>query len=385
MNTNAANDTSTLAGSNAAFATDLYGMLKKTDDNLFFSPYSISTCLAMTYAGAHGDTATQMAHALHFEMSQTQLAASFGELQKQLNAENGRNGNALDIANGLWGQKDHPFLPAFLDVASQSYGANLKQTDFRTEAETARMEINEWISGKTNGKISDLIPKGVLNPAATLVLANAIYFKGTWAGKFEKSRTEKALFSITPTQKLDVPMMTVSADFKYAEVDGMQLLELPYAGDELAMAIFLPRETNGLKGVEDLLEAHSLDRWLAQARSQKVEVFLPKFKLASAFSLATPLAEMGMTDAFSPRADFSGMDGERDLFLSAVIHKAFVEVDEEGTEAAAATGVRMKKLAVMKSPSVPIFRADHPFIFLIRDTRSGSILFLGRLADPTKS
>ena len=384
MNTNAA-DASPLVGSNAAFATDLYTVLKKADGNLFFSPYSISTCLAMTYAGARGDTATQMAHALHFDLNQTQLVASFGELQKQLNDENGKNGNALDLANGLWGQKEHPFLPAFLNVAGQSYGAYLKQTDFRTQAESVRMEINEWISGKTNGKIRDLLPKGVLDPTTKLVLANAIYFKGTWARKFEKSRTEKMLFSITPTQKLETPMMTASADFNYAEADGMQLLELPYAGDDLAMVILLPRETNGLKGVEDLLEAHSLDRWLAQAHKQKVEVSFPKFKLEAEFNLATPLAAMGMTDAFSRRADFSGMDGERDLFISAVVHKAFVEVDEEGTVAAAATGVVMTRMSAMRPLPPPVFRADHPFIFLIRDTHSGSILFLGRLVDPTKS
>ena len=178
--------------------------------------------------------------------------------------------------------------------------------------------------------------------------------------------------------------MNLTDDFKYADVDGLQLLELPYVGDDLSMVVLLPREPDGLKGVEDLLNPQTLDRWLAQAREQKVAVSLPKFKMSAQFSLAKPLAEMGMTDAFSPNANFSGMDGERDLFISAVVHKAFVDVNEEGTEAAAATGVVMRMNAVMMPRPTPIFRADHPFIFLIRDTRSGSILFLGRLVDPTR-
>jgi serpin B len=382
--TTAANDIESLAGGNTAFALNLYARLKTADGNLFFSPYSISTCLAMTYNGARGDTAAQMAQTLHFDTNQINLAASFGELQKQLNKEQKKKGIELDIANGLWGQKDHLFLPAFLDIAKQSYGANLKQVDFHTHAETARTEINDWVDHQTQGKITDLIQPGVLGPATRLVLVNAIYFKGCWARKFDKPLTTPAPFTVTPNQKPEVPLMNLTADFKYAEVDGLQLLELPYAGDDLSLVLMLPREPDGLKGMEDLLNQQTLDRWLAQARQQKVAVFLPKFKLAAQFSLAKPLAEMGMPDAFSPNANFSGMDGERDLFISAVVHKAFVDVNEEGTEAAAATGVVMRMNAVMMPRPTPIFRADHPFIFLIRDNHSGSILFLGRLVDPTQ-
>ena len=349
--TTAANGIESLAGGNTAFALDLYARLKTADGNLFFSPYSISTCLAMTYAGARGDTAAQMAQTLHFDTNQNQLAAAFGELQRQLNKEQEKKGIELDIANGIWAQKDHPFLPTFLDVARQSYGANLKQIDFRTRSETARMEINDWVGHKTKGKITDLIQPGVLTPATQLVLVNAIYFKGQWAREFAKHNTTNAPFSVTPTRKLQVPLMNLTADFKYAEVDGLQLLELPYAGDDLSMVVFLPRDVDGLKSVEDLLNKQTLDRWLAQAREQKVAVFLPKFKLTAQFSLAKPLGEMGMTDAFSPRADFSGMDGERDLYISAVVHKAFVDVNEEGTEAAAATGSVMRSMAVMSAPT----------------------------------
>jgi serpin B len=247
------------------------------------------------------------------------------------------------------------------------------------------VEINDWVTDQTKGKISKLIQPGLLDSQTRLILVNAIYFKGRWASEFDKHNTINSPFSITPAHKLAVSLMNLTANFKYADVDGLKLLELPYAGNDLAMVMILPGETDGLKTLEAQLNEASLDRWLAQAREQKVEVFMPKFKLAAQFNLAKNLVEMGMTDAFSPQADFSGMDGGRDLFISAVVHKAFVEVNEEGTEAAAATGVVIRSMAIMQPRPTPVFRADHPFIFLIRDTRSGSILFLGRMADPTQS
>jgi serpin B len=382
--TKAANNIEDLARDNTVFALDLYARLKTTDGNLFFSPYSISTCLAMTYAGARGDTAAQMAHRLHFDTNQDQLAVSFGRLQTQLNAEQEKKGIELNIANGLWGQKDYPFLPAFLAVAQQSYGAKLKQVDFRTQAVAARGEINDWVDHKTKGKITDLIQPGVLDAATRLVLVNAIYFKGRWSREFDKRNTIQAPFSVSPALKPEVPLMHLTADFRYAEAEGLQLLELPYVGGDLSMVVLLPRELDGLKVMEDLFNKQTLDRWLAQAREQKVTVFLPKFRMSAQFSLAKPLAEMGMTDAFSPNANFSGMDGERDLFISAVIHKAFADVNEEGTEAAAATATVMMMGAAMMPGPTPIFRADHPFIFLIRDNHFGSILFLGRMVDPSR-
>jgi serpin B len=375
------NDAQALAGSNNAFALDLYARIKTSDANLFFSPYSISACLAMTYAGAQGETAGQMAQTLHFSTNQNQLAAGFGELQRQLHAA--KTGIELNIANGLWGQKGHPFLPAFLEVAKSTYQANLNQVDFRTQADPAREEINDWVSKKTKGKITNLLQPGVIDPATRLVLVNAIYFKGQWSRQFNKTNTANAPFSVTPSQKVQAPLMSLTSEFKYAEVEGLQLLELPYVGGDLSMVVLLPKELDGLKTLEGLLNEQTLGSWLTQARQQKVNVFLPKFKLTAQLSLAKILAEMGMTNPFSPAADFSGMDGARDLFISAVVHKAFVDVSEEGTEAAAATGTVMRALAVRRQPT-PTFRADHPFIFLIRDTHSGSILFLGRVLDPTK-
>jgi serpin B len=376
-------DTSLVAG-NTAFSWALYARLKPGDGNLFFSPYSISTCLALAYSGARGDTAAQMARTLHWDPDQNQLAASFGELQGQINNPRDKRGIELDLANGLWAQQDHPFLPAFLEVARRRFGAKVEQVDFRVGGEAVRKEINDWVSHQTKGKITGLIQPGALDPATRLVLANAIYFKGRWAREFNKRNTTQASFSVTPSRKIEAPLMHLTADFKYAEVEGVQLLELPYAGDDLVMVVLLPRESDGLTSLEGRLNEQTLGRWRAQSREQKVEVFFPKFKLTTQFNLAQPLVEMGLSDAFSRRADFSGMDGERDLLISTVVHKAFVEVNEEGTEAAAATGTIMRSMAIVQRPPIPTFRADHPFLFLIHDRHSGAILFLGRVADPTQ-
>ena len=375
---------STLADNNSAFAMDLYARLKNTGGNLFFSPYSISTCLAMTYAGAHGNTASEMAQTLHFNTNQSQVAVSFRQLQQKLNSEQDNQAFELNLADGLWTQKDHPLLETYLEVAHEQFGANLQQANFRTDAEATRLEINNWVSDKTKTKIINLIPPGLLGPMTRLVLVNAIYFKGRWASEFKKEETSQSLFSITASNKVEVSLMHLTTNFKYARVEGFQMLELPYVGDDLAMIVLLPDETNDLVSLEGKLNMTSLGRWLAVGRKQKVEVFLPKFQLTAQFSLARTLSEMGMADAFTSLADFSGMDGERDLYISAVMHKAFVEVNEEGTEAAAATAVIVRSMAVMRPWPMPVFRADHPFIFLIRDAHSGSILFLGRMVDPTR-
>ncbi len=382
-NTLAASDVHGPAAGNATFAWDLYARLKGPEGNLFFSPYSISGCLAMTCAGARGETASQMVQTLHLSSDQAQLASAFGELQRQLNAIEQKQGIELKVANGLWRQQGHPFLPAFLDVAMTTYEAKLEQVDFRTQAEPARQEVNNWVSQRTKGKITNLLQPGMVDPTTRLILVNAIYFKGQWAHPFNPTNTTHAPFSVTASHRVQAPLMHLKANFRYMEVEGAQLLELPYAGGDLSMVLLLPKESGGLTALEGLLNQQTLDNWLKRVLNLQVDVFLPKFKLTAQFSLARTLAQMGMRDAFSPAADFSGMDGARDLFISAVVHKAFVDVNEEGTEAAAATGTTMKLLAV-RPQAIPTFRADHPFIFLIRDTHSGSILFLGRVLDPTK-
>jgi serpin B len=375
--------TDVVVTANTRFAFDLYARLKTGDGNLFFSPYSISTCLAMTWAGARGNTGSQMAGVLHFGTDQTGLHSQFADLQKQLNAVQEKKKVALNIANGLWAQQDHRFLPAFLKIATDDYAARIQQADFRTAAEPTRLEINDWVSAKTANRIQDLISPGSLDSMTRLVLVNAVYFKGHWDTPFKKSKTRPAPFKTESRGAVSTPLMHETERFGYAETNGLQLLELTYAGGDLSMVVLLPAETSSFKKFEDSLTAEKLGLWLRQSSDQKVEVFLPRFKLTQEFSLNDTLAAMGMTEAFTDRADFSGMDGGRDLFISAVFHKAFVEVNEEGTEAAAATGATAVASAVRMEPmDIPIFRADHPFLFLIRDVHSGSILFLGRFTGP---
>ncbi len=299
---------------------------------------------------------------------------------ERINAQGKQSGYELSVANALWAQKGYQFLRAFLNTTTTNYGAGLNQVDFVSATEAARKTINDWVEKKTEGKIKDLIKPGVFNTLTRLVLTNAIYFKGNWARQFEKVETKDSPFTVARDKNVTVPMMSQKAQFAYAETETLQLLELPYAGDQLSMVILLPKELDGLADLEKSLTPGSLRECLQGLRKQEVVVQVPRFKLTSEFSLARVLASMGMTDAFSREADFSGMTGDTELFISAVIHKAFVDVNEEGTEAAAATAVVMTLKSAPLRP--PIFRADHPFLFLIRDNQSGSILFLGRVVNP---
>lgn len=379
---------------NNEFALALFAELRAREGNLFFSPYSISTALAMAYAGAKGQTETQMAKALHFPASllvpdKQRFASAFGSIIKGLNDRGKKGGYELTVANALWGQQGYEFLNEFLELIKTSYDGRLTEVDFVTDTETARKTINAWVEEKTNNKIKDLIAQGVLSKLTRLVLTNAIYFKGNWARRFKENRTKEAPFTLISGDKIDVPMMNQSEDFGYMETDDFQCLELPYVDNELSMIIFLPKtgevlslpKGEGLAEFEKKLTTENLSQWLDGLHECKVVVSIPKFKVTDEFSLASVLKSMGMTDAFmSDVADFSGMNGKKDLFISAVVHKAFVNVDEEGTEAAAATGVVMSMSAGPRQ--IPVFRADHPFLFVIRDNQSGSILFIGRVMNP---
>jgi serpin B len=373
-----------LVESNTVFALDLYGQLKHSPGNLFFSPYSITTCLAMTYAGARGETEKQMGRVLHIISEDQQgLHAAFAELQRQLGAAGQQKGIELKSANALWTQKGHPFLPEFLKIAQDDYGANVSQADFVKGAEAARSEINGWVAQKTKDKIKDILPPGSLTGITRLVLANAIYFKGAWAKPFNTHETSTQPFHLSEARQAQVPLMHHFDEVRYVENGDFQAVELPYGNGELSMVILLPRKVDGCGKLENRLTPEQLSRSLSEMKQQKVEIFLPRFKLESGIDLSTTLAKMGMPDAFGSKADFSGMDGTRLLYISGVFHKAWGEVNEVGTEAAAATAVTVAGLAVMKPPQPPpVFRADHPFIFFIRDTHSGSLLFLGRLNDP---
>jgi serpin B len=382
---------------NTAFALDLYAQLKTAKSgNLFYSPYSISTALAMTYAGAKGETGTQMSKVLHFPECQTALHPAFSLLQDQINDAAQKN-IKLSIANALWGQKGHPFRKEFKDAVKNYYKAALKEVDFRTAYEAARKVINAWVEKKTHEKIKDLVPKRVLKPMTRLVLVNAIYFKGNWASPFKTGDTKDMPFMVTPNNSVEVPMMTQKSYFGYKKNDSLQVLELPYAKNRLenplelpssyddntvSMIVLLPRQRDGLAELESSLNPANLDEWLDGLRRKKVKVFLPKFKVSTGFELSNTLKKMGMPDAFNDDADFSGMDGTTDLSIMSIIHKAFVDVNEKGTEAAAATAVFVGTRGL--PPPTPTFRADHPFIFLIRHNSSGSILFMGRVVNPVK-
>jgi len=375
---------------NNMFALELYAKLRSQGGNLFVSPYSISTALAMTRAGARGRTASQMAQVLHFPAiaesappgpDQRQFASAYGQIIKDLNKRGEKGAYTLNVANALWGQKGFGFLKEFLELVRTNYGGQLNEVDFIGATEAARKTINAWVEKQTKGKIKDLLPAGVLDSMTRLVLTNAIYFKGNWARQFKKDRTQDAPFVLADGRKIEVPMMNQTAQFGYTETETLQGLELPYVDKELSMIILLPKEPDGLSKLEEVLTAENLSQWLARLYSREVVVSVPKFKVTTQFSLASVLQSMGMTDAFSSSADFSGMDGKKDLFISAVIHKAYVDVNEEGTEAAAATGVTMK-LTSLGPSETPVFRADHPFLFLIRDNKSGGILFIGRVMNP---
>jgi serpin B len=379
-------DPQPLAAGNTAFALDLYSHFRTVPSNLFFSPFSLSTCLAMTYAGARGDTAIQMARVLHFDLSSQELHSAFGQLRRQLAAAGGRSGLALHIANALWAQKGHPFLPALQQTAATEYDAAVHQADFQTQAAAAIEEINRWVAQRTSDRIRQVLPPGSLNEITFLVLVNAIYFKGAWAKPFDKTDTSLQPFHLAGNRPCDGPLMHHFDHIRYMDNAQFQAVELPYRNYGFSMVILLPRKTDGCGELEQRLTPELLANALSQMKPQEVEIFLPRFKLQSSLRLDTALAAMGMPDAFKPaKADFSGIDGTRSLFISGIFHQAVGDVNEEGTEAAAATAVAMMALCIEEPPPPPpIFRADHPFIFFIRDTQSGSLLFIGRLADPSE-
>jgi serpin B len=368
---------------NTKFAINLYHRLPSREGNLFFSPYSISTALAMTYGGARGQTAKQMAQTLQINLPDHELHPAFAALAKELDAIRHKGQVQLSVANSLWPQSGFEFRRDYLDLCRTYYGTAIFPVDFVGHAEDSRQAINRWVEDNTNHKITDLLGPGSVD-GARLVLVDAIYFKGKWASPFKTNRTRDEPFYISPGMSNNVLLMQQTDRFGYAEFDDLQILGMPYAGGDLSMVVLLPREKNGLGELETKLTPPNLALWTAKLVRQKVEVFLPKFKATSEFSLAGTLAGMGMTDAFDPnKANFSGMDGRKDLYISKVVHKAFVDVNEEGTEAAAATGIVVTFGMASPPNPIPVFRADHPFLFLIRDNRTGTILFLGRMTNPT--
>jgi len=374
-------DLGKLVSGNTDFAFDVYRVISSTGDNLFFSPYSISSALSMTYAGARGETEKQMADTLRYRLSQALLHPAFNTLDIQLSqqSDEDENGFKLNIVNAIWGQKDFPFLNSFLDVLAEEYGAGLRITDFAQEPEKSRLAINDWVSQQTADKINDLIPQGVINKATRLVLSNAVYFKAAWQAQFNEDATYDGVFYMDNNDTVKVPMMTKTTSFRYTREDGYQAIELPYEGGEISMVILMP-DRGRFDEVERNLDTDMVNGALSNIQSREISLSLPRFEFESGFNLKDALIQLGMVDAFSENADFSGMTGNRDLFISDVVHKAFISVNEEGTEAAAATAVIM---ALTGLPDNPLeLTIDHPFIFLIRDIETGTILFMGRVLNP---
>jgi serine protease inhibitor len=378
----AAADLPGLVQGNTAFAFRLYGELRGQSGNLVFSPYSVSSALAMTRAGARGETARQMDLALGFDPGSANLHDLFHQLNESLESARAQGKIELSVANSLWPQKQNPFLADYLALVKAGYDATITPLDYVREPAAARATINEWVARKTRRKITGIIAPGAVGAATRLVLVNAIYFKGAWARPFREKMTRPSDFHAASGMIVRAPFMRQAADFLYGEDDRLQTLVLPYVGNRLEMVVLLPRAPDGLGALESNLTADKLSGWTSGLGRQRVTVTLPKFKMTASFPLAKPLKSMGLTDAFSSqRADFSGMDGHPHwLFVDSVAHKAFIEVNESGTEAAAATAVIMLETGAPKQPRV--FNADHPFLFLIRETATGSILFLGRVTEP---
>jgi len=379
-------DLAELVKGNSAFAFDLYQLLKEEGDNQFYSPYSISLALAMTYAGARSETEQQMADTLHFLLAQEGLHPAFNALDLELASRGegaeGKDGQGfrLNIVNAIWGQEGYTFLSEFLDLLTRNYGAGLRRLDFENATEKARVTINDWVSEQTEGRIEDLIPQGVIDPSTALVLTNAIYFNAAWARPFEPRLTEDGTFHLLDGGEVTVPMMRQTESYAYVQGEGYQAVELPYDGGQISMTVLLP-ESGNFETFESSLDAEQVDAILKASAQKRVALTMPKFEFESSFMLKEALSAMGMPVAFGGGADFSGMTGGRELLIDAVIHKAFVSTDEAGTEAAAATAVVMEKLGI---PEEPIeFTVDRPFIFLIRDIETGAVLFVGRVIDPS--
>ncbi len=364
-----------LVEGNSAFAMQAYHKLGATEENLFFSPYSVSSALAMTYAGAKGNTAMEMKEVLYFQLDQAKLHGAFKALNKELLASAQKTGQKLNIANAL--------VITGGDVSSD-FKTTLKD-NYDAEIFTGGLEtINGWVNQKTEGKIEKILEE--LNTNSVCVVLNAIYFKGIWETPFQKYHTHDALFRVSASREVTVPLMFEKSDFKIIEEKDFQAVSIPYKGNNLSMVVVLPTKFNGLAALEKQLTIENLKEWLAKLDKENVQevlVYLPKFKLETSYDLASPFQNMGMKDAFLPgMADFSGVGWPKgNLWISQIKHKAFVEVNEEGTEAAAATAVEMVG-AAMSSRENPVFRADHPFFFIIRDNTSGAILFMGRIVNP---
>ncbi|GAK51484.1 proteinase inhibitor I4, serpin [Candidatus Moduliflexus flocculans] len=373
-----------LVENNTNFALALYKAIAgEQRGNLFLSPYSISSALAMTYAGARGETEKQMAKTLRLSQDQAAVHPAFAEIASKITAINASGNVEITTANALWLQQNFQVLDAYLATIRAQYRGQLVSVNFAEAAEAARQQINAWIEEQTKQKIRELLPAGSISNLTRCVLTNAIYFKGKWANAFDPDATSDQPFWVSLDQEISVPTMHLQAPMKYAQIENMQIIELPYAGEDISLLLAISKARDGIGFLERHLAWDVLASWRRDIAMQEIELFLPKFSVTSQFGLAKTLQQMGMSNAFSDRADFSGIEASKTLSIADVMHKAFIDLNEEGTEAAGATGVVIGVTSVQEPRPVPVVRADHPFFFLIQEKTTGSILFMGRVANPT--
>ncbi len=360
------------------FSFDFYRYISSNeDDNIFFSPYSIFVALSMAYEGARDNTSKEMQNVLNVLQNDSVTLGTFGKVYNLLNQN--QRGYTISTANAFWAHEDYEFLQDYLYMLKNYYIAEANELDFAKNVEAAET-INNWIEEKTHDKIQDMIDASMLSEMTKLVLTNAIYFKGLWASPFDPDNTFENDFELINENMVNVEMMSQESDFNYTETDDLQILELGYAGNDLSMIIILPKENN-ISVAESAINIQNLSNWKNDFYEIEINVQIPKFKFEKKYILNDLLREMGIIDAFIPGiADFSGMDGTRYLFIGTALHQSFVEVNEEGTEAAAATAIIMEATAI---PEYKEFIADHPFMFLIQHKETGAILFMGKVLDPS--
>ncbi|MBA7640363.1 hypothetical protein ES703_48028 [subsurface metagenome] len=371
------------------FAIELYSQLRETEKNLFFSPFSIFTALAMVYAGARGSTANQMEEALHITLEQHRFHMALKTLLRILRSEESYKETELNIANLLCVKEGYDLLERFLFVIEDNYDAPIWKLDISLVEESCA-KINAWVAEQTRGKIKNIIDS--IDTEMRLILINAIYFKGMWEKTFDKKYTKDEPFTLISGEKLLVPMMHQTKNFSYLEDEQFQILEMSYKGnlifgtrEQISMVIFLPKRFNSLSELEPLLTIGKIEDYLLRIReqyTQKVKVFFPRFTINMKYKLTKYLSDLGLTEAFTKNADFSGISKKPVIFISDIVHKAFIEVNERGTEAAAVTAIRVVGTSIGPRKEPPIFRADHPFIFLIQDSQTKTILFIGKLMNP---
>jgi len=388
--TPATDGTNAVVNANNQFAFDLYSHIRHVpenkESNIFFSPFSMSSALAMTYEGARGKTADEIASVFHFPADNEIRRQQYYDINSGINQDD--PSYRLSTANALWAEKTYHILPEYMQTVQHYYNANATNLDFINTPEDSRVTINEWVEDRTEGKITELLPKGSVDPFTRLVITNALYFNGSWAMQFNPDETSEKDFTIAPDEKVRVKMMAEENShiyFNYYENDLLQIVEMPYLhdnGNALSMLVILPKGDN-LTVVENSLDAKNLSGLRDSLKREHVYIYLPKYRIETQYDMNTVLEEMGMPTAFSPYADFSGMDGTRYLFISKIVHKAYIDVNEKGTEAAAATAdVVELQSAPLTPPKIYSFVADHPFLFIIQERENGNIFFIGRVMNP---